>query len=180
MGMDVMGVNPKSEVGEYFRNNVWWWRPLATYCLTVAPEVCDKLSSMHPQSDVDFEETEETVLADLWFTNDGFGLNADDSKELAEILIKEISDGTAAKYQKMYESKLENMPDECCDVCDGAGTVLRGPVATAVGTEEVSACCHKCKGTGQCRPFVTNYPFSAANVLEFTAFLEDCGGFQIL
>jgi hypothetical protein len=29
------------------------------------------------------------------------------------------------------------------------------------------------------RPFVTNYPFSAANVLEFTAFLEDCGGFRI-
>lgn len=176
MGMDVVGVNPKSEVGQYFRNNVWWWRPLATYCITIAPEVCDKLSPMDP--DTVFEENEETVLTDLWFTNDGFGLTADDSKELAEILIKEISDGNAAKYQKMYERRLENMPNECCDLCDGAGTVLR-EVAAAVGTEKVSRDCHKCESTGEMRPFVTNYPFSAANVLEFTAFLEDCGGFRI-
>jgi hypothetical protein len=29
MGMDVYGKEPKSDKGEYFRNNVWWWRPLA-------------------------------------------------------------------------------------------------------------------------------------------------------
>ena len=28
MGMDVFGLAPKEEKGEYFRNNVWWWRPL--------------------------------------------------------------------------------------------------------------------------------------------------------
>ncbi|QOR55575.1 MAG: hypothetical protein UMS36scaffold28_65 [Phage 59_13] len=28
MGMDVYGVKPKSKQGEYFRNNVWSWRPL--------------------------------------------------------------------------------------------------------------------------------------------------------
>jgi hypothetical protein len=35
MGMDVYG-----ESGNYFRNNVWWWRPLANYCQAIAPHIC--------------------------------------------------------------------------------------------------------------------------------------------
>ena len=48
MGFDLSGLNPKNETGEYFRNNVWWWRPLAQYVLDetkVIPEdwlVCSK------------------------------------------------------------------------------------------------------------------------------------------
>jgi hypothetical protein len=33
MGFDVYGKSARSEKGEYFRNNVWWWRPLAEYVL---------------------------------------------------------------------------------------------------------------------------------------------------
>ena len=28
MGMDVYGINPKADNGDYFRANVWYWRPL--------------------------------------------------------------------------------------------------------------------------------------------------------
>ena len=28
MGMDVYGIKPKSAIGEYFRNNCWYWSPL--------------------------------------------------------------------------------------------------------------------------------------------------------
>ena len=28
MGMDIYGRKPENEVGEYFRRNVWGWRPL--------------------------------------------------------------------------------------------------------------------------------------------------------
>jgi hypothetical protein len=31
MGMDVYGKAPTVEEGKYFRNNLWWWRPLWTY-----------------------------------------------------------------------------------------------------------------------------------------------------
>ena len=31
MGMDVYGIAPEKEWGEYFRSNVWWWRPLWDY-----------------------------------------------------------------------------------------------------------------------------------------------------
>ena len=30
MGFDLYG-NSKNKEGEYFRNNVWWWRRLADY-----------------------------------------------------------------------------------------------------------------------------------------------------
>ena len=33
MGFDIYGVAAKSERGEYFRNNVWWWRPLQVLIL---------------------------------------------------------------------------------------------------------------------------------------------------
>ena len=28
MGFDIYGQAPTSDAGKYFRNNVWWWRPL--------------------------------------------------------------------------------------------------------------------------------------------------------
>jgi hypothetical protein len=40
MGMDVYGKDAVSEKGEYFRNNVWYWRPLWNYCIEVAPDLC--------------------------------------------------------------------------------------------------------------------------------------------
>jgi hypothetical protein len=39
MGMDVFGKEPTTEEGEYFRNTVTFWRPLADYVQEVAPEV---------------------------------------------------------------------------------------------------------------------------------------------
>ena len=39
MGMDVYGKNPSNGDGEYFRANVWSWRPI--YSLTV--ELCSDL-----------------------------------------------------------------------------------------------------------------------------------------
>jgi hypothetical protein len=32
MGMDVYGKKPSSKAGEYFRANVWSWRPIHTLC----------------------------------------------------------------------------------------------------------------------------------------------------
>ena len=39
MGMDVYGKQPTADEGKYFRNNAWWWRPLADYCVEVAPAI---------------------------------------------------------------------------------------------------------------------------------------------
>jgi len=42
MGFDVYGLNAKNETGEYFRNNVWWWRRLWDFCCQITPELTDE------------------------------------------------------------------------------------------------------------------------------------------
>ena len=39
MGFDICGVKPTSKEGEYFRNNVWYWRPLCH----IIEETCHQL-----------------------------------------------------------------------------------------------------------------------------------------
>lgn len=61
MGMDVYGNHPTGKTGEYFRNNVWWWRPLAVYCCQVAPDI--------------------TAHCEHWQSNDSDGLNTGDAAQ---------------------------------------------------------------------------------------------------
>jgi hypothetical protein len=54
MGTDVIGRKPTSEAGAYFGLNVWSWRPLAEYCLKMAPDIAGRCTH--------------------WQSNDGDGL----------------------------------------------------------------------------------------------------------
>ena len=45
MGFDLIGIEPKNEKGEYFRNNIWWWRRL--WCFT-----CEVCKDIFNESDV--------------------------------------------------------------------------------------------------------------------------------
>ena len=190
MGMDVIGKNATTERGEYFRNNVWWWRPLWDYCVAVY-EPCSKI---------------------LGHSNDGDGLCAEESLKLRAALLKEIESGRCAAYAKEREEFLNAIPNVKCEVCDGTGWVLprskeaneefmdfvrnlvgMGQVAN-VNNEELlietmqkgvdsqikePAKCNGCDGKGERRPWDTHYPFSVENVQEFCDFLETCGGFAI-
>lgn len=157
MGMDVCGKNPVAEKGEYFRNSVWWWRPLATYICEVAPV---------PAS-----------VCTYWQSNDGDGLNAKDSLALALILRREIASGRTAEYMAAREKKLADLPLLSCQWCEGTGT-RRDAVGIANGMVE-RKWCNGCDGTGTQAYPDTHYPFSVENVSEFCDFLESCGGFEI-
>ena len=52
MGFDVYGIEPKNKDGEYFRNTVWWWRPLWDYINEVTADVIseDQYSNGHTNS----------------------------------------------------------------------------------------------------------------------------------
>ena len=170
MGMDVYGVNATSEKGEYFRNNVWWWRPLWAFCYENY-EIARKVENGH--------------------SNDGDGLDETDSKVLGQLLLNDIADGTVADYERAYNAQLAELDREHCEYCNGTG-IRKDEVGNDMGyaTEELSpeiailtgrthGSCNACSGVGTKENFAMNYPFSAENVKAFAEFLLECGGFQI-
>lgn len=153
MGMDVYGKNPTSEKGEYFRNNVWWWRPLWDYCEEVY-EPCNLISG---------------------HSNDGDGLDADGAAELASVLFEKLESGETQAYATLRQGFLESLPDNPCDICKGTGQRPDG----LYGVEWKQEGCNGCGGTGKVRPFEANYPFDTENVREFAEFCAASGGFEI-
>ena len=167
MGMDVYGRNNPDA---YFRNNVWWWRPLWEYCVDVAPELCANVAGHY---------------------NDGDGLDENDALALASILRAEIENGNTEKFRRAYYAELAKLPLHDCAYCDATGIradsvgVDAGmptkelDTATAVILGRTHGTCNACRGYGKLEDSATHYPFSVENVQEFADFLSDCGGFSI-
>jgi hypothetical protein len=154
--MDVFGKAPTTEMGHYFRNNVWWWRPLADLCQALAPEVCRGCTH--------------------WHSNDGDGLDENGALALAFVLETRLADGTIGRLLAERERRIAELPDEMCDLCLGAG-VRSDKLAIANGWDR--GLCNACDGKGTVRPWETCYPQDEANVRAFVAFLKACGGFEI-
>jgi hypothetical protein len=160
MGMDVIGRRPTTKQGEYFRNSVWWWHPLASYICVVAPEIADH--------------------CEHWHSNDGDGLNAEDSAALADRLQEEIDSGRTERFAVIHGAEQEMAPNEGCELCKGTG-IMRTPAVGECGTGSILAGikCNGCHGNGFVPGFLTHYPFSVKNVRNFIAFLRGSGGFVI-
>jgi hypothetical protein len=150
MGMDVYGIKPHSQKGEYFRNNIWWWHPLWDYCSFVAPELCSKVTEAH--------------------NNSGDGLNGVDARKLSFIINKSIEAGVAQEYVTSFEEvKLELEDVEC--YCRGSFSLQEN----SLSPQE----CGLCKGSGLMSHPNKSYFIDMDNIKEFSAFLLDCGGFTI-
>lgn len=170
MGMDVYGEAPANETGEYFRANVWNWRPLATYCCEIAPEITSRCT--------------------YWQSNDGDGLDAESSAKLADALQVEIDSGRCALHAEAWAEGQELASDEKCSLCAGSG-VRSDAIGIQMGqhTRLIDepghrrngrrGWCNGCNGRGTVRPSATLYGFSAERVQNFVHFLRACGGFKI-
>lgn len=171
MGMDVIGVNPRSEVGSYFRNNIWWWRPLAEYILN--------------------EHGDIASACEYWHSNDGDGLDGDLSVQLADALQDDLDNGKVAKFEREYNEWRASLPRTDCEHCNATG-IRTDKVGVEMGmhdkelssevqilTGRTHGWCNACDGVGSQENFDAGYPFTVENVQEFVMFLRDCGGFQI-
>lgn len=173
MGMDVFGAKPTEKKGEYFRNNVWWWRPLWDYASQVAEDIINE------------------ELADGGHYNDGQGLDAVGATALGYRLLLEIESGRCAEHEAEYRKALSEIPMEDCELCGATGIrtdkvgmeagmhekALEEAVAIVVGRE--FGWCNACNGLGKREPWAASYPFSVENVREFAEFCLASGGFSI-
>jgi hypothetical protein len=171
MGMDVYGIAPTDDAGEYFRNNVWWWHPLWDYCLNLHGDICDKVERGHE--------------------NSGDGLDASDAEALSQRLLDDIKNGVTAEYERSYREHIASLPSHECKWCNGTG-IRSDEIGVQVGMptrqldEDLSVVlgrthgwCNACSGEGKIMAWEANYQFAVSNVEEFANFLLECGGFQI-
>lgn len=170
MGMDVYGKSPVSEKGSYFRNNVWWWRPLWDYCETFHGDLVGNVSGHY---------------------NDGDGLDEEGAKALAQRLFDDLEQGRIDTYAEGYRQALAALPMEHCGFCSGTGIrtdevgvdmgmpdkALDEAIAIIVG--RTHGWCNACYGRGEKESIAASYSFDKENVVEFATFLMDSGGFEI-
>ncbi len=175
MGIDVFGLNPTAECGEHYRRNWWGWRPLANLVCTLEPEL--------------------TSACESWQSNDGDGLDAATSIELAKALKASIASGRVSRLIKARNKALAALPNEPCEFCAGTGIrsdgvgIEQGQTTRIVGADTGSkpdhprygqtGWCNGCNGRGHNRPLETNYIVTIDDVRKFANFLTACGGFEI-
>ena len=160
MGMDVYGKDPSSDQGEYFRNNVWYWRPLWSFCEFASPQVTAKVA--HSQF------------------NDGDGLNAEDTLILAKDIQRCIDDGTLNLWANDYQHYKDSLPLIECTYCNQTGLRTWEPNSFQNDTDQpIIKKCNVCNGEGNYKHELYSYPFELDNVHNFLKFLESSGGFEI-
>ena len=171
MGMDVFGKNPANKVGEYFRRNVWGWRPLWDYVMEQHPELGE--------------------LVKHGYSNDGDGLNKQNSLLLAKKLEDDLQTGSAQKYIQARNERLASLPLEDCKYCEATGVrsdevgvengmpdrELREEQRIVLGRDK--GWCNGCDGVGQVQSFFCSYYLDTEDIEEFAQFLKACGGFEI-
>jgi hypothetical protein len=172
MGMDLLGLDAIDEKGQYFRNNVWWWRILYEYC-------------------VDFHLQYLGEDPEHGYYNSGYTINNDNATKLGLALLQDLKNGKVTKYKNEYYKYVSNLPREHCDICDGTGIRtdqvgldMQMPEKkldsfTAGFTNRTHGWCNGCEGIGTTTPFEANYCFDEENVENFAKFCLASGGFEI-
>jgi hypothetical protein len=171
MGMDVFGLSPANETGGYFRRNIVGWHPLAKCVCNLCPE--------------------ETAPCELWYSNNGDGLDEQAAQRLGQRLEALLADGTISAYVAERDGAMA--PLETCIWCDGAGVLERierecpchGSLSHCVNCKSTGTqvyekrLCQMCDGQGKRRPLDADYPLTVDDVRQFAAFVLASGGFQI-
>ena len=142
--------------GTYFRNNVWWWRPLWHF----VTGACDDILT-----EKDMEQGS---------CNDGHKISKTKAVKIAKKLHKLIKTDQVKAYESMYKKELASLEQVDCDICDATGK-RQEPPKTGAGDRE----CNGCDGTGKQDDWAKSYPFSEDNVRQFANFCANSGGFRI-
>ena len=165
MGFDISGLRPKNEKGEYFRNNVWYWRPLAQYVL---------------------EETKviDEVEHEGWHYNDNQIVTEQQAEQISKQLDHLIKNGDCKKFAQEWEKrrkKIEKHNEKVEKELDKhVKDVQRRMNNSNLAPKDFPKEDHdKWEKIYRRRNSDASYPFSIKNVEEFAEFCENSGGFSI-
>ena len=151
--------------GVYFRNNCWWWRPLA-YFIT---EKCEWLTT---------EQKER--LQD----NSGFEFSQHEAMTIADTLQKMVDDGTAKAREEVNRREMA-VAEEWNKGLHAQHKVLEKEVIKETGDAKIVPYDYpehfkkRYDAIQKQTDHTAHYPFKEANVKRFICFLRECGGFQV-
>ena len=154
-----------SQSGTYFRNNVWWWRPLAHYVLE--------------ETKIIPEDRKES-----WGYNDCSEVSKKEAEMIARQLRYLIKTGHTKRYEAQYEARRKTLEihndkveKELTQFCRRVEKKLgKSNLAPNQFPEDDKKTWDKIYKK---RNSDASYPFSVKNVEEFAEFCENCGGFTI-
>lgn len=166
MGFDLYSLgNHRSEAGKYFRNNVWWWRRLASF-------VCEHTGVVEKK---DF---------DGWQSNGGHRVSGEEAKQIAKQLKALIENGTVEKaIQEVKEDMVK--ADANNKHVDKLHKMLRSKVEAEVGKKNLAPADYPADDHDtwdwiqRKYDYGSSYPFTIENVQEFIKFCEESNGFEI-
>lgn len=160
MGFDLYGTNGGNEKidhdnpveGQYFRANVWYWRPLWDLTCIIGKDIL----------------TDDDIKGGQF--NDGHHISEEKSVELADLFKELIREGLHRTIVAEKDAYLNTLPLEKCTYCSGTGER---------DDEHVKGECNGCKGRGETESTQTWYRLDVPLIEEFETFMRHSGGFEI-
>ena len=151
--------------GEYFRNNIWWWRQLAHYVYEFTGEIAEK----------DYDE---------WHMNSGHKVDEDRAIRIATSLDALIKKGHTAEKEKEVKEAMKVASVHNAKV-EKKMEALKQEVIKLTGKDNLAPADYpevqakKWDKLYKKRSWEDSYPFSVENVKAFSNFCRQSGGFEI-
>jgi len=151
--------------GHYFRNNVWWWRPLWDYVIENTTCLTDQQK-------------------DEGMSNSGATISEEASIELALQLHKLIDNGHTKQHEESHMQEF-NLAQEQNEKLEESRKELHVKVVEATGDDGIAPVNYPEPYKQQWddlwaqKSWAGSYPFSEKNVLQFALFCYQSGGFEI-
>jgi len=166
MGFDLYSLgNHKNKNGEYFRNNVWWWRRLADF-------VCEETGCVEDKD------------KKSWQHNDGHEVGEEQAKQIASQLKALIKNGKVSEVIRKTEEEIREA-EENNKFVEKCHEMLKQKVEketgkTGLAPADYPQADHDTWSWIQSKySYGSSYPFTMENVEEFIKFCEDSRGFKI-
>ena len=162
---DLKGQYEEDNPGDYFRNNVWFWRPLWNF-------VCDTCGDFLTDRDMSGGDS-----------NDGHRISKSKAEKIAVKLREALDSGVCDKIEKEYkkkaeearkhnvkiEAELEQITADCKN--EHGDSLVPRDYPEPYRTQWNEAYSKK--------SWTDSYPFSVENIKSFAEFCEQSGGFEI-
>ncbi len=152
--------------GNYFRNNVWWWRPLWQF-------VCESCNDFLTEKDMGKGDS-----------NSGYKISKTKSVKIAKRLFEEISDGYVDEVEREHTLRAAKAQSDNEQLQEQMDAIHKEVNKNRVGDSIVPAnypkpYYKKWKKLQDAHNWDGDYPFDKQNVENFAKFCLESGGFEI-